>query len=468
MLEHDVMEHKENPLGVLHVPETEIPVSRMVDVLVLGAGPAGVSAAITAGREGAKTLLMESCGNVGGIATEGLMSHWTGNTEGGLYEEILERSGEGHREIRDGKNTFNGGERQIINPERLKTVFLDMLVEAGVDLMLYTMASEPIMEGDAIKGVIVQNKNGREAILAKIVVDATGDGDIAARAGAPYVKGRETDGKMQPATLMFKVAGVDVERGVFPGGFEDHAMIPASEIPLLQDGGKADPEELFDIQKLGEQALPKPAGHVLLYRTTLPDVVTCNMTNCIGIDGTKAEDLTRATYQCRKQMEVIEQFLRDYVPGFEHCYIISSGSLIGIRETRHFKGERTITEQDILDARVFDDWVVTRAQFNFDVHNMTGNGLDETGAQKEFHQKKGYTIPYGCFVPLKVENLYLAGRNISGTHMAHSNYRVMPICANMGQAVGVAAAMCVKDGVTPRQLEVKKVQKRMMELGVEP
>lgn len=343
-----------------------------------------------------------------------------------------------------------------------------MLVEAGVDLMLYTMASEPVMDGDTIKGVIVQNKNGREAILARIVIDATGDGDIAARAGAPFFVGRESDGKMQPATLMFKVAGVDVERGVFPGGFEDHAMIPASEIPLLQDSEEARQGELFDIQKLGEQALPKPAGHVLLYKTTLPGVVTCNMTNCIGIDGTKAEDLTRATYLCRKQMDVIVGFLRDYVPGFEHCYIISSGSLIGVRETRHFKGEQTITEQDILEARVFEDWVVARAQFNFDVHNMSGNGLDETGSQKNFHQKKGYTIPYGCFVPLKVENLYLAGRNISGTHMAHSNYRVMPICANMGQAVGVAAAMCVKDDVTPRTLDAKKVQRRMMELGVEP
>lgn len=466
--EGKTIETADTAASIIRVPETEIPVTRKVDVLVLGAGPAGVSAAVTAGREGARTLLVESCGNVGGIATEGLMSHWTGNTEGGIYEEILERSAEGSGELKDERNAFNGAARQIINPEHLKTVLLDMLVEANVEVMLYTMASEPVMEGDTIKGVIVQNKNGREAVLASIVIDATGDGDIAARAGAPYFMGRESDGKMQPATLMFKVAGVDVERGVFPGGFEDHAMIPASEIPLLQGSEEAKKEEMFDIQKLGEQALPRPAGHVLLYKTTLPGVVTCNMTNCIGIDGTKAEDLTRATYLCRKQMEIIQGFLRDYVPGFEHCYIISSGSLIGIRETRHFKGEETITEQDILEARVFEDWVVARAQFNFDVHNLTGNGLDETGAQKNFHQKKGYTIPYGCFVPLKVENLYLAGRNISGTHMAHSNFRVMPICANMGQAVGVAAAMCVKEKVTPRALDAKKVQKRMVELGVEP
>ena len=421
----------------------ETPVWKQVDVLVIGSGPAGISAAIAAAREGASVMLLEQSGNVGGIATEGLMSHWTGNTEGGFYDELLARSSDAASDDLE--------MRKVINPEKLKTVLLEMLEEAGVKLLLYTFACEPVMEDKQIKGVIAENKTGRGAILGKIVVDASGDGDIAAKAGAPYYMGRETDGKMQPATIMFKVAGVDVERGVFPGSFEDHLAIPAG-----------------DIQKIGEENLPAPAGHVLLYKTTLPGVVTCNMTNCTEVDGTKAEDLTRATIVCRKQMESIVSFLRKYVPGFENCYLISSASLIGIRETRHFKGERVITQEDILEARIFPDWVVARAHFNFDVHNMTGNGLDETGVQKKFGQKKGYTIPYGCFVPLEVENLYLAGRNISGTHMAHSNYRVMPICANMGQAVGVAAAMCVKEGCSPRSLKAETVQRRMQELGVKP
>ncbi|MDE6944071.1 MAG: FAD-dependent oxidoreductase [Lachnospiraceae bacterium] len=420
----------------------EIPVWEQVDVLVVGSGPAGVSAAICAAREGVSVMLLEQSGNVGGIATEGLMSHWTGNTEGGFYDEILERSAVAGRD--------DAQMRKVIDPERLKTILLEMLEEAGVKLLLYTFACAPVMEGNKIKGVIAENKTGRGAVLGKIVVDASGDGDIAARAGVPYYIGRETDGKMQPATIMFKVAGVDVERGVFPGGFEEHLAIPAG-----------------DIQKLGEEHLPSPAGHVLLYRSTLPGIVTCNMTNCTDIDGTKAEDLTRATVVCRKQMDSIVQFLREYVPGFENCYLISSASLVGIRETRHFKGEAVITREDILEARVFDDWVVAKAHFNFDVHNMTGNGLDETGVQKNFQQKKGYTIPYGCFVPLEVDNLYLAGRNISGTHMAHSNYRVMPICANMGQAVGVAAAICVKEGTVPRELSAATVQRRLIESGVQ-
>ncbi|MFV0343239.1 MAG: FAD-dependent oxidoreductase [Anaerocolumna sp.] len=426
----------------------EIRVSKEVDVLVLGAGPAGISAAICAAREGVYTLLVEQTGDVGGIATVGLMSHWTGNTKGGFYEEILQRSCDNDDE---NTNRFNGSTKQVINPETLKTVFLQMIAEANVKLMLYTFVCEPIMENNKIKGVIVESKSGREAILAKIVIDTTGDGDIAARAGVPYIKGRESDGRMQPATIMFKVAGVDVERGVFPAGFEETYELPAG-----------------DLQMLGRKHLPSPAGHVLLYKSTLPGIVTCNMTNCIGVDGTNVDDLTKATYECRMQINSIVSFLRRFLPGFEQCYLVSSASLLGIRETRHFKGEAVLTEQDILEARVFKDWAVTKASFNFDVHNMSGTGMDETGVQKEFKQDKGYTIPYGCFVPLTIDCLFLAGRNISGTHMAHSNYRVMPICANMGQSVGIAAAMCVKNNILPRNLSAKNLQIRLRELGVCP
>jgi len=326
---------------------------------------------------------------------------------------------------------------------------LDMLEEAGVKLKLYTFACDAIIEDNIIKGVITESKSGREALMAKIVIDATGDGDIAYKAGVPYVKGRETDGKMQPMTIMFKVAGVDYEKAVFPGSFEDNIPVPKG-----------------DIQTLGKQYLKSPAGHVLLYKSTLPGIVTCNMTNCINVDGTNTDDLTEATVVCRHQIDEIVNFLREYVPGFEHCYVISSSSIIGVRETRHFKGEQTITEQDITDAKIFDNWAVAQAHFNFDVHNISGSGLDVTGVQKKFSQKKGYTIPYGCFVPQKIDNLFLAGRNISGTHMAHSNFRVMPICANMGQAVGIAASLCCKNNGLPRKLDVKLLQSKLNNAGV--
>lgn len=423
----------------------EIPVAYKVDVLVLGAGPAGVASAITAARQGADTLLIEQMGEVGGIATEGMMSHWTGGTKGGIYEEILDRSADYPDPSYVERDTIM---RQIINPERLKTVLLEMLEESGAKLLLYTIAAAPIVQDGKLCGVIIENKSGRQAVLAKIVIDASGDGDIAARAGAQFVVGREEDGAMQPATLMFKVGGVDYSRAIFPSHFEDAIQIPAGEV-----------------QTLGKQNLPFPAGHVLLYRSSLPGVVTCNMTNCIEVDGTKAEDLARATMICRKQLKPILDFLHQYVPGYENCYLLSSAALIGVRETRHFKGLATITEADIRSSRIFADWAVTYASFNFDVHNMTGSGLDATGAQDAF-KPTFYTIPYGCLVPEKLDGLLLAGRNISGSHMAHSNYRVMPICANMGQAAGTAAAICVQKGIQPRQLKVGDLQAILLKNGV--
>ncbi len=421
-------------------PQRKIPVKHLVDVLVVGGGPAGVGAALAAARQGARVLLVEQSGAVGGVATTGLMSHWTGKTEHiGLYGEILRRA-------------KDADDPQLINPEKLKLVLLDMLDEAGVHWQLYTFACDVIMEGQTLKGIITESKSGREAVLARVVVDATGDGDIAAKAGVPYTKGREGDGKMQPMTLMFKVAGVDTDRVVrFTGGFEDTYETPEG-----------------DIQSLAKQHLPFPAGHLLIYRSTLPGVVTCNMTNCIEVDGTDVADLTRADFECRRQIDPIVDFLRRYVRGFEHCYLLSTAAQIGVRETRHFAGAYAITEEDILSARVFADWVVPKVHFNFDVHNLSGSGLDETGVQKHFSQPQHYTLPYGCFVPQKVENLYLAGRNISGTHKAHSNFRVMPICVLMGQAVGIAAALCVQEAVTPRNLEVQHVQAILEAQGVSP
>lgn len=412
----------------------------------MAAAHAGVAAAISAARQGADTLLIEQMGEVGGIATEGLMSHWTGNTQGGIYEEILNRSADLPATEDYG---FNGSPRQIINPERLKTVLLKMLVESGAQILLYTVAAAPIMNGNTLCGVIIENKSGRQAVFAKVVIDCTGDGDIAARAGAEYTKGRESDGAMQPVTLMFKVAGVDETRAIFPGSFEYQIEVPKGEI-----------------QALGKQHLPFPAGHVLLYRTTLPGVVTCNMTNCIGIDGTNAAQLATATITCREQIDVIVKFLQQYAPGYEHCYLLSTASLVGVRETRHFKGVETITEQDIQAARIFENWIVTKARFNFDIHNMSGNGLDATGVQDKFQQEKGYTIPYGCLVPEKIDGLLLAGRCISGTHIAHANYRVMPICANMGQAAGIAAALSAKKEIRPRELSVAEIQNVLMQNGV--
>ena len=419
----------------------ETPVVDACDVLVAGAGPAGVSAAVCAARLGAKTCLVEQTGMVGGVSTSGLMSHWTGETRGGIYEEILDRS----------KDSDDPALRRTIHPDRLQDAYLAMLSEAGAALRLHTFVSAPLMEDGRVAGIVAESKSGRQALRAKVVVDATGDGDVAARAGAAFELGREGDHAMQPMTLMFKLGGVDTARAIFPPSFETTVQVPDGEI-----------------QALGRAELPAPAGHVLLYRSTLPGVVTVNMTNCTHVDGTKAEDLTRAQVACHGQIEPIVAFLRRRAPGYEHCFVLSSAAQIGVRETRHFKGVETITEEDILAARVFPDWVVTKAHFNFDIHNVQGAGLDANGCQHQFSQRKGYTIPYGCLVPEKLDGLLLAGRSISGTHKACSNFRAMPICANVGQAAGIAAALAARAGVRPRDLPVADIQAELRKQGVEP
>ena len=191
--------------------------------------------------------------------------------------------------------------------------------------------------------------------------------------------------------------------------------------------------------------------------------MTCNMTNVTQVDGTKAEDLTKAQLVCRKQIPIIVDFLRKYAPGYENCYLLTAAATIGVRETRHFKGLYTLTAEDILEARVFPDWVVAKAHFNFDIHNTVGAGLDANGSQAKFTQRKHYTIPYRCLVPEKVDGLLLAGRIISGTHKAHSNFRVMPICALMGQAAGIAAALCASRNIEPRALPATDIQTKLIE-----
>ena len=405
------------------------------DVLVLGSGPSGFAAAYIAAKNGAQVVLVEQSGDIGGISTSGLMSHWTGSCGSPLYYEILKRTSENN------EGEFKNKITNIIDPEKLKTLYLEMLDEVGCKIMLYTFAEDAICDGDKVLGATVINKSGKTDIYAKVIIDATGDGDIAAGAGAEFILGRESDNKMQPATLMFKVGGVDYSRAVFLGSFESTYE--------TSDG---------ELQALAKEHIPYPAGHILTYKTTLPGVVTCNMTNAVGIDGTVADDLTTATLTCRRQMDDIVKYLRKFVPGYDKCYVISSASLIGIRETRHFKGKYTLNEQDILEAKVFDDYVVKDAHFNFDVHNITGAGLDKTGVQKHFKQKKGYTIPYRSLLPEIKENLLLCGRNISGTHMAHSNFRGMPICVGIGEAAGVAAYIAVSRSCSLNEVDAKEIR----------
>ncbi len=431
-------------------PAKVLPVRATVDVLVCGAGPSGFGAAVAAARAGAKTLLIEQTSAVGGVATSGMMSHWTGDSEGPILDELLERARDTHQDY-----NYHGAKvlkaKNINNPERTRNAMVEMLEEAGVTIQLYTFVAEVIMDGARLSGVITESKSGREALFAKVVIDATGDGDVAHKAGAEYIKGREGDHAMQPVTVMFKVGGVDTARAIYPGEFEDYIQVPNGEI-----------------QALARAQLPRPAGHVLLYPTSLPGVVTVNMTNMTGVDATKVEDVTRGDIGCRRQIPLIVDFLRRNAPGYEDCFVVSSAPQLGVRETRHFQGLYTVQKEDLETARVFEDWVATRCFFNFDIHSLTGPGLDEHGAQNDFTQKRKYTIPYRALVPRSVDGLLLAGRNISGTHVAHSNFRAMAIALNIGQGAGVAAALCASEGKQPRAMEAGSIQRVLGTQGVAP
>ncbi len=423
----------------------DIPVRYEFDVIVAGGGPAGIGAALGAARAGAKTLVIEEKNCLGGIATSGMMSNWSGGTVSPVTRELLDRCKALKWEVEAEH------EHQVINHELLKLVLFDVMEEAGVTVLLHTRCVEVVKDGNKVVGIIIESKSGREAALGRVVIDATGDGDVAALAGAEYIKGREEDGKMQPVTLMFKIGGVDWENAVFPWGFESLVDTPKGEL-----------------QSLGRKQLPSPAGHVLLYKGTIPGQVVVNMTNLTGVDGTSNVDLTRAEITCHRQIPKIIAFLREYAPGYEHCYHLASASTVGVRETRHFKGLYTMNEHDIVEARVFDDWIATRNCFNFDIHNVDGAGLDKNGAQKHFTCKGAYTIPYRACVPEKIDGLLLSGRNISGTHKAHSNFRVMPICVNTGFGVGGAAAEAIRENCEPRHVDVKKVQAILEKAGVTP
>ena len=416
-----------------------IPLYKETDVLVCGAGPAGIGAAIRAARLGVTVTVIESQGCLGGIATAGMMSNWGGRSSSKILKEIYDLTYDMAKDI--GWDDNNGCGRDAIYHDVQKIALEKMFSDEGIDVLYYTHACKAVVKDGVIDGIIIENKSGRSFIRAKRVIDSTGDGDIAASAGVPYTKGRESDGKMQPATVMFNVGGVDFDRAVFPPSFESKVETDKGEL-----------------QALAKELLPFPAGHVLLYKQPMPGTVCCNMTNAIEIDGTDAKSLTSGVFTCHSQIIPIVKFLREYVPGYEKCWLMSSASLIGVRETRHFEGVESLSKDDILEARYHNNWVVRRAWFNFDVHNLTGASLDKTGIQHEWKQKNDYTIPYGCLLPKSIEGLLLSGRNISGSHLAHSNFRIMSVCIALGEAAGTAAALSVIENKRLRDVDVTEIQ----------
>jgi hypothetical protein len=333
------------------------------------------------------------------------------------------------------------------DPEVFKVVALELLDEAGVQFLFHAFATDVI--GDRRpEGVVFETKSGPLVIKAQVVVDCTGDGDIAARAGAPFEVGRESDHQVQPMTLMFRM--VELERAAFAAYVKAH--------PEQWRGVHGLWDLIAAATAAGELDLPRE--DILFFATPHEREVSVNSTRVTGVLGTDVWDLTYAEWQSRRQLRQIAAFLQRYVPGFERAYVAQSGVHVGVRETRRIIGDYQLTAADVLEARKFDD-VIARGAYPIDIHNPTGSGT----ILKRLPAGEAYDIPLRCLLPRGVDQLVLAGRCISGTHEAHSSYRVMPISMATGQAAGVCAALAARAGRTPRDIPMTDVQGELRRQG---
>lgn len=439
------------------------------EVLVVGGGPAGFGAALGAAEAGARVTLAERYGFFGGNATAALvtilMSSHTQHARPeplGATPLLPADHGHGHpiaagvlsrfveRLVRVGgalAPTEHTGYTVPFDAELFKLTMMDMLDEAGIDYLLHAFASGVL--GSHPPGVVFETKSGPLLIRAGCVIDCTGDGDIAASAGAPFAIGR-ADGRVQPMTLMFRM-----------GQFAKEAFAAyVKEHPDQWRGVHG----LWDLIRRATEAgeLDLAREDLLFFATPHEKEVSVNSTRVLKVRGTDVWDLTDAERQSRRQMRQIETFLRRYVPGFEEAYLLQSGSQIGVRETRRIMGEYELTADDVLTARRHDD-VIARCTYPMDIHNPTGSGT----VLKRLPPGEAYDIPLRALIPRRVEHLLVAGRCISGSHEAHSSYRIMPTSMAMGQAAGVCAALAVRESRPPREVQVAAVQRELLRQGAD-
>lgn len=456
--------------AAVDLPVREALVVASCDVLVVGGGPAGMGAALGAAAAGADVVLAERFGFLGGNPTVALVNplmSWHTQAAPPLSADQLALLPQDHG---PGDPVVAGALQRFLNdllsaggalaptqttgytvpfdPETYKLVALEAMETAGVRVLLHAFASDVWGEPQSPSGVIFDGKSGPFVIEARNLVDATGDGDVAARAGALFHVGREADGRVQPMTLMFRIA--DFDRSAFAAYVEAH--------PDQWEGVHGLTELVREATEAGDLDLPRE--DILFFATPHPKELSVNCTRVTGVLGTDVFDLTRAEIEARRQMQQIMRFLRKYVPGFATAYVVQSGTHIGVRETRRVVGEYTLDVSDVLGGRKFDD-AIARASYPVDIHNPKGPGT----VMRRLPAGEWYEVPLRCLLPKGVENLLVAGRCISGTHEAHSSYRVTPTAMATGQAAGVCAAIAGSTGRQPRDVPAAEVQRELRRQG---
>lgn len=461
--------------------------NEMYDVIVVGGGTSGVIAAIAAGREGAKTLLIEQYGFLGGTATAGGLCNMASffykdeQVIKGLPQEFMDRlvaCGGSTPHLRALKSYGSGYYASLYNREMYKIVAQEMTIEAGVDILFHSYLTDAIVVNNRVTGVVVENKSGRQTYYGKVIIDATGDADVTARAGAEFVLGSE-DGVMQPGSLMFDMANVDIEKlhKYVLGTLEDYD-VKTEQIPVSQPIPEHLQQHNFVVQgfyKLfREKALSGEvysAKESILFTTTaLPGVISMNSTR-VHFDPTDAKQRSAAVIDGHKQAASIANFLIHNVPGFEKSYLADSGLEIGFRESRHIVGEYVLQAEDVQRGRHFDD-VIARYGFPIDVHKETKGSYfdDEDKSDKTveglwIENDDAYDLPYRCLIPKTLNGVIVVGRCISVSHIAHGSTRLMPLAMAEGQAAGIAAKLAIDNNVEIRNVDVKALQKRLIEEG---
>ncbi len=445
-----------------------IPVAREVDVVVVGGGTAGVPAAIAAAQKNKKTLLVEQLAFLGGTATAALVMPLMHNAIKGnpspssINTEINQRLAESG----DGA-TDHGGNDGWFNPTMLPFVLEEMCIEAGVEIVYNTFFAGAICEGGIIKGILIENKGGRQAIFAKRIIDATGDADVAFRAGCPMASGRPDTHINQPTSLRFEVGGIDIARFAkfLKSLGEKEEFKPPFFHTAMKWGENWALEPIFRKAVDADDLEERDGNYFQAF--SIPGKPSCLAFNCPELKA--VVDVTQPDYQSRALMEgrhaILRtlRFMKKYFPGCEDTYLSQTAVMLGVRESRRIVGEYVLTARDILTYRKFDD-AIARSNYPVDIH----------GAQVEYGEfeipdvpenKRYYEVPYRCLVPKGVENLLVAGRCISADYVGQSSARVQLTCRAFGEAAGIAAALSIEEDVSPRVLDGKKVRAEMKSTG---